>query len=65
MLFCRDREVESCLGTEGRARLAVVEGMDIADTLVATPVAERVEVELEDRWWRREEGAGCEGPESR
>jgi hypothetical protein len=40
-------------------------GMLIAVTPVAMPVAERVEVEDEERWWRRDEGVGCEGPERR
>jgi hypothetical protein len=39
--------------------------MLIAVTPVAIPEADRVEVEDEDRWWRREEGVGCDGPDSR
>lgn len=31
----------------------------------AMPVAERVEVEDEERWCRREEGVGWDGPERR
>lgn len=65
MEFWRLREMESVRGTVPRVRSAVVEGMLIAVTLAGRPVAERMDVDDEERWWRRVEGAGWEGPDRR
>lgn len=64
MEFWRLREIESCRGGLPRVLSAVVEGMLIAAT-PGSPVAERMDVEDEERWCMRVEGAGWEGPERR